>query len=296
MITGIATKLVSVMVAAAGVVSSVVLADLQSGAPRAWIDFPFDGSSLKMGDVEVVAHAADQEGVAEAMFRVNGAVIQTLQGQGGSHKLHTLRFRWNATSPGKFLLEVRARNASTAWGPPAAATVTILGGPAPVQATSPPAPGTTPTPTPTATATLLAAPSSTPRPTASASSKPQPLPSKTATPTATPSQTPTPCSPPAPILTRPRQSELVDTNPPEFEWTYETLPCAPGGHRIIVATDRSLTQVVVSGDVGGTARSWRPNEQLPDCTTLYWRVASKRRDGSISAYSELRNFTMSLDC
>src|SRR6476469_2490035 len=35
------------------------------GAPRAWIDAPLNGSSLPLGQVDLVAHATDPNGIAQ---------------------------------------------------------------------------------------------------------------------------------------------------------------------------------------------------------------------------------------
>jgi hypothetical protein len=114
--------------------------------PQAWIDAPLNGSSLPLGPVEVVSHAAAPSGVAQVEFSVNGVSVASEPPGNTTASLSTQIHTWQPAIPGNYTLGVRAQDHQGTWGVPAQAVITILGGSAPAE-TVPDEPGTTPTAT-----------------------------------------------------------------------------------------------------------------------------------------------------
>ncbi len=124
--------------------------DLPAG-PAAWIDAPLNNSSLPLAEYDVVSHASDPAGISAFELSVNGNVLRT-DSTGGDQAGATLAHiqqPWQPSTPGTYLLSVRAKNAQGAFGPYAYAHVTVG------QATA------TPTATPTATLTATFTPTAT---------------------------------------------------------------------------------------------------------------------------------------
>jgi hypothetical protein len=212
--------------ALAGLVAALVLVSLPllGSASRieatSWIDAPLDAAFLPLGPYGVVAHSADQRGVAEVVFQVDGTQAGSLTGDGAT-RLMTSRFQWIPADAGTYVLTVLARNADGAWGAPASATVVIAGN-APTAAPTA-EPGASPGPSPTAGATLGpgrtpgASPGATPGP--GATRTPAPVPTRTKAPT----PAPTFCNPPTANLLYPIGFELLawpSQASPEFLWEY----------------------------------------------------------------------------
>ena len=76
-----------------------------------WIDAPLDGAVLPPAPYSVVAHSADQGGVAEVVFEVDGVRLRSLA-DGGELRLLTSRFLWVPTGLGS----VRADGPGTQRG------------------------------------------------------------------------------------------------------------------------------------------------------------------------------------
>jgi uncharacterized protein YgiM (DUF1202 family) len=122
--------------------------------PQAWIDAPLDGMVLPLAAYDIVAHAADQTGITQIEFNVNGAVIGTVAGSG---PLFTAHQSWTPAVPGAYLIEARGMNSGGAWSEYAEVKVVVQG-----EATVPPEPtvsAATPIPTSSQAPTLTATPS-----------------------------------------------------------------------------------------------------------------------------------------
>jgi hypothetical protein len=252
-----------------------------------WIDAPLDGSVLAVTPYRVVAHSADQAGVAQVVLAVDGVDVQTFDTTTAG-RLVTSRFAWTPTGPGDFVLTVRARSTAGAWGAPATATVfvaaTASGAPQSAlpqpSSTAEPAPSGSPAAGPTAGSTPTPGPTaSLPRPTSS------PTPGQTTRvtlpPTSTPTPSPTPCTPNAPTLTAPADFYLVNSanNPPTFQWAYSGS-CPPTGFHVVVNDADGAT--ITSGIVGAAARSWSPAPFTigRSCVVYYWTAWSRGAGGT----------------
>ena len=107
---------------------------------RSWIDAPLAGSSLSLGEVEVVSHSASTAGVAQVELSVDGDVVATDPVSEAGATLSTQRQSWKPSGPGNYTLAVRAKGGKGSWGEPSRVVITIGGEP-------------TSTPTPIAVAT-----------------------------------------------------------------------------------------------------------------------------------------------
>ena len=93
--------------------------------PQAWIDAPLNESYLPLDPYEIVYHISDQESIAKGELSINDQVVETLSNPDTSKKLATLKYLWNPTEPGTYLLSVRAQDTDGRWGPEAQAVVYI---------------------------------------------------------------------------------------------------------------------------------------------------------------------------
>lgn len=134
-----------------------------SQSPQAWIDSPLNGTTLPLGEVEIVSHAASSSGITRVELSVNGAVLRADSNPKPGETLSLARQTWLPAAGGTYQVSVRAQNAQGEWSAPASVTITILEAP-------------------------TAAPTSTPPP--------------TALPTREPTRTPTPAGPPTIVLVR----------------------------------------------------------------------------------------------
>lgn len=129
-----------------------------SGAgPQAWIDAPLDGMQLPLAPYEIVAHAEYPTGISQFEFSINGSVIATTAGGAGS--LSTVRQMWNITSPGNYVVSVRAMGNSGVWSETVAVKVNVYDTqfhtPVTPTGTAPPLPTPTITPVPIPTFVLI---------------------------------------------------------------------------------------------------------------------------------------------
>ena len=204
--------------------------------PKAWIDFPIDGSSLPAGTpVGVISHAFARPGVAEVMLMVNGEPNRRgppTQVEGSFCK--TVQ-EWRPDKAGDYVLQVRAYDTTGQASSPALVRVKVLGEVALVASdtvtvvipagqnqqitvTATRTPTLTPTgtrrPTPTFTPTYTPTPSPTgtrqPTPTFTPTRRPTP----TFTPTRQPTPTFTPTRQPTPTFTPTRRPTPTFTPPP----------------------------------------------------------------------------------
>jgi len=121
-----------------------------AGGPQSWIDAPLDGMQLPLTPYEIVAHANDAAGISQFEFSVNNSVIATTSGSGGS--LSTARQMWNPSTPGDYVIGVRALGSSGTWSEVAVVKVSVVDArlktPVPPTETAPPLPTPTITPIP----------------------------------------------------------------------------------------------------------------------------------------------------
>ena len=193
--------------------------------PRAWIDFPREGSTVSLGvPVSVISHAYDPEGVAEVLLAVNGGAYRRDPPERPGDPFSDVTQEWIPEAEGVYTLQVTvydtagetssqasvsvrvvsamAAAETEAPVPPVDSTAPLIDTPVPtdtpVPPTDEPPPPDTPTP-PTNTPT----PTYTPRPqtdTPTPTYTPRP-PTNTPTPTYTPrppTRTPTPTYTPQP--------------------------------------------------------------------------------------------------
>lgn len=246
-----------------------------------WIDAPLDGAALPLAPYEVVAHSADQAGIAEVVFEVDGVEAATLTGDGQS-RLLTSRFRWIPAGVGTYVLTVSARNPTGAWGAAATATVMIAGAPPAPTAGPGASPGESPTASSSPGPTLGPGQTATPAPTTPPGGTPKPTPTKAPTPA------PTYCNPPTPILDRPTDYVELDypsEAQPLFEWHYA------GGTGCLASQVLHIYNLVVGVDLtieldAGTRsyqrRSdfpWDPENPDRSCAHYQWDVTAFNADG-----------------
>lgn len=161
--------------------------------PQAWIDSPLDGSSLPLGDVQVISHSSDASGIAQVELSVNGTVVRTDLVPASGPALTLMDQTWTPTAPGNYLIAVRAQNKAGAWSSLASVTVTVTGEQLIATAESP-----TLTNTPTQDVSITPSVTATETPTATATSTSTTVPPTfTFTPTFTPTFTLTPTNPPS---------------------------------------------------------------------------------------------------
>jgi hypothetical protein len=103
----------------------VEVALVDNPVPQAWVDAPLDNSVLPLAPYEIVFHITDQEEVARGELSINNQVVATLDNPQAGKKLATLKYAWNPTAPGEYLLSVRAQGTSGDWGPVATSKVFI---------------------------------------------------------------------------------------------------------------------------------------------------------------------------
>lgn len=121
-------------------------------SPQAWIDAPLNGTTLPLGVVEIVSHAASASGIAQVELIVNGVVIRTDANPNTGETLSLARQTWLPNTGGTYQVSVRAQTPQGEWSAPASITITILEEPT-ATVTSTPPPTDLPTREPTWTAT-----------------------------------------------------------------------------------------------------------------------------------------------
>lgn len=131
--------------------------------PQVWFDAPLPGTVFPLGEVQVVAHAADQNGVALVEFSLaDGTLVSTQPGTQSDTLLAAIS-TWHPPEPGHYILQVRAMNVNGDWSDYTYTDVVIVGEeetvPTPEETREVPTEEPTPTPTPT-----MAAPNATDTP------------------------------------------------------------------------------------------------------------------------------------
>ncbi|GAB4497320.1 MAG: hypothetical protein OHK0052_08750 [Anaerolineales bacterium] len=123
-------------------------------APQAWIDSPLTGTTLPLGQVEIISHAASPDGIAQVELSINGAVLRSDANPNPGEPFSLARQFWLPAAGGTYQVSVRTQSAGGAWSAPASVTITILEQPsATVTFTATPTETTTPTQTATPTET-----------------------------------------------------------------------------------------------------------------------------------------------
>lgn len=118
----------------------------QAGGPQSWIDAPLSGDIFPIAPVEIVAHSADSDSIAQMTLSVDGNAIGT-QARGELTSLALMKAQWQPPAPGQYMLSVRAQDTTGLWGSVAQAIVVIRGADQPRSATDLPTRVITPTAT-----------------------------------------------------------------------------------------------------------------------------------------------------
>jgi hypothetical protein len=112
---------------------------------QTWIDAPLAGSHLPLAAVDIVAHAANPDGIVSFEINLNGQLLAKTVPDTASidQTMMYTRYTWQPSAPGSYLIEVKAFDRKNQPGPPAQVTVEV-GGPTPTEIQRP-----TSSPTPT---------------------------------------------------------------------------------------------------------------------------------------------------
>ncbi len=114
--------------------------------PRAWIDKPLNGSTLPLGPVVVISHAASDSGTTSVTLLVNGAQVRTDNATDPSNPLVEISQVWLPNAPGDYMLQVIAVDSQGDEGNSSMVRVRIGGestSPAPSQGGQSPEPSVT---------------------------------------------------------------------------------------------------------------------------------------------------------
>jgi Bacterial Ig domain len=282
---------------AAGAALTFVLVDPSDATPppmaQAWVDHPFDGSSLPdQGSVAIIVHATDPDGVAQVAVSIDDETIDT-QDLAGDAELVTIETTWEPPGPGTYELEVVGEDGDGEAGRPGIATFTVGDPPAGDESTTttqPAATSTTEGTDPDATTTTAAAGPADPTTTTEGSTQTTaPRVTTTTRPTST---TVAPCRPDTPRLVNPPNGQDVTTRTPRLTWDHSG--CRPDRFTVQVADNLGFVadrgSYVHRVDVPGLARNitWEP---LRCDTTYYWRVRAVA-PGGMSAWSRVRSIDL----
>ncbi len=98
-----------------------------TGGSQAWIDAPLQGSHLPLAEVEIVAHAANPDGIASFEIDLNGQLLTKTDPDPGSldQTLMYMRYSWLPAAPGSYLIEVTAFDRDNQPGTPAQVVVQV---------------------------------------------------------------------------------------------------------------------------------------------------------------------------
>lgn len=82
---------------------------------QVWFDAPLPGSVFPPGEVQLIAHAADEIGLSEMEFSLpGGPVIGNQSAEQGSN-LSTAALNWHPPEPGHYMVQFRALNVNGDW-------------------------------------------------------------------------------------------------------------------------------------------------------------------------------------
>ena len=170
--------------------------EVQTG-PRAWIDFPRDGSTVPVDTpVTIISHAYARDGVAEVLLSVDGEAYRRDPPAQPGTSFSQVTQEWLPPEAGLYTLQVVTYDTNGETSNPATISISVGGEVALVPTATPtvtvpppPEATATPTDTPTPTPTGTQPPTGTPTPTPTITQEP---------PTPTSTFTPTPTIPPPP--------------------------------------------------------------------------------------------------
>jgi hypothetical protein len=128
--------------------------------PRAWIDYPVDGSEIPVEtSVMVISHVYAKEGVARILLTVNGTAYREDPPADPGEPFSDAAQEWFPLEAGNYVLQVAAYDAEGNASNPATVRVRVVGEGTPTLVPSPSLVATLPSPTPTlATRTLTETP------------------------------------------------------------------------------------------------------------------------------------------
>ncbi|MCC6618821.1 MAG: hypothetical protein IT341_07250 [Chloroflexi bacterium] len=261
-----------------------------------WFDQPMTGSTHPMGPVTVTVHATDSAGVSAIHLWIDETVLEIATIAAPPPILASATFTWSPEATGQHLLTARGVGTTGTFGAPASILVTI----GDVDASPEPsltahATPTQPSAMPSAAATMAPTPRPTTRPTPAPTAAPTAVPTPAPTAKATPRPTPVPCSPAPPELLAPVGGVQIrdpSLNPPTFRWAHRTPPaCTPIGYRIQIFDDPDLGHLVLDVTLGNVGE-WTPGSPLADCTTYFWRVATRAPGGTFGPWSAPASFEL----
>jgi len=95
-----------------------------------------------------------------------------------------------------------------------------------------------------------------------------------------------------PYLRHPADGETVTELTPGFSWA-NIAPCLPDSYHIDLSTDPAFSDISLSGDTADRRTNWTPPTPLDNCTTYYWRAAS-RVGTALSAFSPTWSFNVAV--
>jgi hypothetical protein len=134
--------------------ASVSCTETESG-PRAWIDFPRDGSSVPVGSpISIVSHAYAREGVAEILLSVDGVAYRRDPPESPGATLTEVTQEWTPGEAGVYTLQVTTYDTTGAASTPDSIAIRVAGAAA-AAPTDTPVPTTVPTGVPTAVPTAV---------------------------------------------------------------------------------------------------------------------------------------------
>ncbi len=225
--------------------------------PRAWIDFPREGSTLQAGSpVSVISHAYSREGVAEVLLSVNGEAYRRDLPEQPGDPFSDITQEWIPETEGVYTLQVTTYDTAGETRSQASVSVRVVNAMAAVQKETPvppaePAVPPTDAPTPPTDEPL---PPDTPFP-----------PTDTPTPTGTPwplTNTPTPTYTPQPPTNTP--TPTYTSQPPTDTPTPTYTPLPPTNTPTPTNTSWPPAQVDFRADDTSLVQG--------ECTTIYWDV------------------------
>jgi hypothetical protein len=271
---------------------------ITNAGPAAWIDDPLDGSVLPSdaGEVTVVAHATDPDGIVEIVLTVDGADLDSAD-TGGDDLETADDLRWTPRGPGTYELRVIGRDTGGATTPPGIAVVQVgTDEEQPATTTTTTLPDGSTVPEDSTSSSEAALESTTTAPGATTTTRPvtgttaTTAPATTtpgATTTTTRPVTTTTCVPDAPVNTSPFHGESVGTRTPTLAWAYRG--CTPALFRIVVTPGPELAPIEAGATVAGTEQTWET--PVLACGTHWFHVRAESGP-NVSAWSQATSFTL----
>lgn len=263
-----------------------------TAGPAAWIDDPLDASVLPadVGEVVVVAHATDPDGIVAVVLTVDGAEVDAAT-MPADDLVIADDLRWSPPGPGTYELRVVGRDPGGATTPPGIAHVQV--GADEEQPTTTTVPGDTTTVPGDSTTSSEATPGSTST-TAAGSTTTRPGVTTTTAPGATTSTssapTTTTCVPGTTTNQSPAHGGSVGTKTPTLEWAY--AGCGPDSFSVQVSRDAAFSRTEAEGSAAGTDRSWVVSPEL-SCNITYWFRVRSVVGRTTGAWSSPTSFTVS---